>query len=214
MTTLIYIADPMCSWCYGFGPELTDLLQGLPEVPIEIVVGGLRAYQEKALDDEQRATLQSHWQQVNDATGLPFVADLLNREGFVYNTEPACRAIVTARTLAPQTALPVLQAIQQAFYAQGRDVTSKDVLADVAASAMTQAGFAIDAAAFAQSWASEASILATHGDFELAKKWGVYGFPTLVLERNGELDLVTSGFVPMPALVEKLQALVDGQAAA
>ena len=23
---LIYIADPMCSWCYGFGPELAKLL--------------------------------------------------------------------------------------------------------------------------------------------------------------------------------------------
>ncbi|TXD88125.1 DsbA family protein, partial [Ralstonia pseudosolanacearum] len=22
---LIYVADPMCSWCYGFGPQLADL---------------------------------------------------------------------------------------------------------------------------------------------------------------------------------------------
>ena len=24
-TGLIYVADPMCSWCYGFAPSLTAL---------------------------------------------------------------------------------------------------------------------------------------------------------------------------------------------
>jgi putative protein-disulfide isomerase len=23
---LLYFADPLCSWCYGFGPELAKLL--------------------------------------------------------------------------------------------------------------------------------------------------------------------------------------------
>lgn len=211
MVNLIYIADPMCSWCYGFGPELAALAEGMPEIPVEIVVGGLRAHQREPVTTEQKAVILAHWQQVHASTGLPFSDTLLAREGFVYDTEPACRAVVAARQLAPHTAWPVLQAIQHGFYAEARDVTREEVLSEIAAAAMTEAGFPIDAASFQSALASEAAKLATQGDFDLTKNWGVAGFPTLVLQRNRELDLVTSGYLALPALVDKLQALVEQQ---
>lgn len=214
MATLIFIADPMCSWCYGFAPELDALQQGLPEVPVEIVVGGLRPYQQQPLDAEGRQLLLSQWQQVATATGLAFCSTALDAEGFSYDTEPACRAVVTARRLAAHTSLPVFQAIQQAFHAEGRDVTQPAVLAEVGAQAMTAAGHAIDAAGFLEAWGSVATIEATAADFTLTRQWGVQGFPTLVLERGRDLDLVTSGFERVPALVERLQTLVDQQEAA
>ena len=212
-TNLIYIADPMCSWCYGFAPELEALQQGLPEVPVEIVLGGLRSRQ-LPLNAEGRQMIISHWQQVHTATGVPFCNTALDSEGFIYDTEPACRAVVTARQLAAQTSLPVFHAIQRAFYAEGRDVTQPDVLAEVAVQAMCSTGHAIDVAEFQQAWGSTAMIDATQADFALTRNWEVEGFPTLVLERGRDLDLVTSGFVTMPDLVARLEELVDQQAAA
>jgi putative protein-disulfide isomerase len=209
MASLIYIADPMCSWCYGFGPELRTLLDGLPGMPLHIVVGGLRAYNTKTMDAELKTTLLSHWQHVAERTGLPFAPDALSREGFVYDTEPACRAVVTARTLAPQAAFAVFEAIQQAFYTQSRDVTQGEVLAEIASAALAANGQAVDAATFFAAWNSTAMQDATREDFEQTKRWGVSGFPTLVLERDGQLDLVASGYTAMPTLVELLQQLVD-----
>lgn len=209
MTTLIYIADPMCSWCYGFGPELSTLMQGLPELPVEVVVGGLRPYNTQPMDEGLKTTLLSHWHKVAEKTGLPFMDDALTREGFIYNTEPACRAVVTARKFSPSAALAMLQAIQHAFYAAGMDVTRTDVLSEIGASVLTNSGFPTDAAAFEAALKSEESIMATHDDFALTQKWGVNGFPTLVLERDGRLDLVTSGYVEMPLLVEHMQAIID-----
>lgn len=209
MATLIYIADPMCSWCYGFGPELVTLLNGLSDVPLEIVVGGLRADNTKPMDEELKATLLSHWRHVEEATGLPFSDQALLHAGFIYNTEPACRAVVTARMLAPAATLQVFHAIQHAFYAEALDVTRGDVLARVASSALTKAGFQIDAETFETDWAAAETIAATHDDFIQTQRWGVTGFPTLVLERNGKLDLITSGFVRTEALIERMQAVID-----
>jgi putative protein-disulfide isomerase len=209
MTTLIYIADPMCSWCYGFGPELAALMQGLPELPVEVVVGGLRPYNTQSMDESLKTTLLAHWHKVAEKTGLPFMDDALTREGFVYDTEPACRAVVAARKLAPAAALAVFQAIQHAFYAAGLDVTRTDVLSEIGATTLTKLGFPTDAAAFESMLTSEDAIKATHDDFMLTQKWGVNGFPTLVLEREGRLDLVTSGYVEMPLLVEQMQAIID-----
>src|SRR5438034_10575944 len=105
MPTLIYIADPMCSWCYGFGPELSALLNGLPEMELDIVVGGLRAHNTSVMDENLKATLLTHWRHVEEASGLPFSNEALAHEGFVYNTEPACRAVVAARLFAPTASL-------------------------------------------------------------------------------------------------------------
>lgn len=209
MASLIYIADPMCSWCYGFAPELGALLEGLPGLPLQVVVGGLRAYNTEPMDAGLKTTLQGHWKQVAERTGLPFSDKALEHENFIYNTEPACRAVVTARMLAPQASLPVFHAVQRAFYAEGKDVTQSDVLANVAAAALTEAGVPTDAASFLATFKSEPAVMATYHDFEQVKRWGVSGFPTLVLERDGKLDMVTAGYVAMPRLIELLQELVD-----
>ncbi|WP_076592302.1 DsbA family protein [Herminiimonas arsenitoxidans] len=209
MSKLIYIADPMCSWCYGFGPELVTLINGLPDTPLEIIVGGLRAYNTEVMDEELKATLLSHWKKVEEVSGLPFSKDGLSHAGFVYDTEPACRAVVAAGILAPDTALNVFHAIQHAFYAEALDTTKGEVLAKIGADVISKAGIKIDAAAFLATWSSEEAIAATHADFSQTKRWGVSGFPTLVLEKNGELHLVTSGYTKTETLVDRLQALID-----
>jgi putative protein-disulfide isomerase len=209
MAKLIYIADPMCSWCYGFGPELKTLLNGLQDVAVDIVLGGLRPYATEPLDAAKKAEIVSHWEKVAEASGLPFVDTALNNEGFIYNTEPACRAVVSARLLAPHAALDVFHAIQHGFYAEGLDTTQADVLARLSVAALNKHGVDIDEATFLQTWSAVDTISATHADFLQTQRWGVNGFPTLVLEHAGELHLASSGFTRTEQLVEQLQALVD-----
>jgi putative protein-disulfide isomerase len=209
MPTLIYIADPMCSWCYGFGPELARLLEGLPEIELEVMVGGLRPNNTQPMDAALKATLLDHWKRVHEASGLSFCDDGLMDEGFIYNSEPACRAVAAARMRAPPAALKVFHAIQHAFYAEGLNVTQGDVLAQVASIALTRAGFPIDTKSFYTKWAEEAVIAATQADFAQTQRWGIFGFPTLVLEHKSKLDLITSGYVKTEILVERMQAVID-----
>ncbi len=209
MTKIIYIADPMCSWCYGFGPELKTLLDGVPELHFEIVLGGLRAYNKELMDEALKITLLSHWKKVAETSGMPFSQAALSHKNFIYDTEPACRAVVTARRLAPETALDVFHAIQHGFYAEGLDTTNGDVLTKIVVPVLNKAGINISAQDFLTTWSSEEAITATHDDFLQTQRWGVTGFPTLVFERAGELYLVTSGFARTEVLVERLQTLVD-----
>jgi putative protein-disulfide isomerase len=39
---IIYVGDPMCSWCYGFAPEITELKEKLTDYEFKLVLGGLR----------------------------------------------------------------------------------------------------------------------------------------------------------------------------
>ena len=101
-------------------------------VAFHLVAGGLRAGHGAALDPNTRGYILGHWQTVQQTTGQPFRFDDALPEGFVYDTEPACRALVAARSLDEESAWPLVRAIQRAFYAEGRDVTQAAVLADLA----------------------------------------------------------------------------------
>ena len=115
---LLLVADPMCSWCYGFGKEMTSLLERLPEIELELVMGGLTAHATDILDEGGKRFRLSHWEKVEEQTGLPFNRDgLMNRTNFVYNSEAICRAVVATRIIAPgSNLLEVFRALQRAFY--------------------------------------------------------------------------------------------------
>ena len=114
---LLYVMDPMCSWCWGFAPVANALVEQAQAagVDVHLVVGGLRTGSGSALEPTTRRYILEHWQAVTEATGQPFKLEGALPAGFVYDTEPACRALVTARSLAPDCAWKLLGLIQHAF---------------------------------------------------------------------------------------------------
>ena len=194
---LVYFADPLCSWCYGFGPELSAVLEKHP-IALELVMGGLRPYNMQSMSPAFKDMLRGHWEHVREASGLPFSTKVLERDDFVYDTEPACRAVVAARAIDSARSFACFKAIQVAFYRDGRDMTRPGALADVA----VETGYAFDE--FAAMLESEAMRAATRRDFERTQATGVSGFPTLAVASGGELFLVTSGFAAAGVLDERL----------
>lgn len=213
---LVYVADPMCSWCYGFGKEMTALMQMHPELDLDIVVGGVRAGATDILDDAGKAFRLGHWERVQANSGLPFNREaFIARQNFVYDTEPVCRAVVAARTLAPEAdLLSVFRALQNAFYVDGLDTTDGRVLSEVASAALSAVGHAVDADTFLATWQSAATITETHADFRKARAMGVRSFPALLLETGKGMVEVSPGYAHAPALSTRLRSLLAQFAAA
>ena len=58
---LLYVGDPMCSWCYGFGKEMTALMTLHPGLELEIIVGGVRAgYCSESCSRAEKKALDVH----------------------------------------------------------------------------------------------------------------------------------------------------------
>lgn len=197
---LLYVMDPMCSWCWGFAPVF-DALAGQARaagVEAQLLVGGLRAGTRQALDGVTRDYILEHWRAVTARTGQSFRFEGALPEGFVYDTEPACRALATVRELDPARVWPLLQAIQQAFYLGGRDVGRAAVLVELAEAA------GVPRQAFAEAFDSASLREATQADFRRTQNLGIAGFPTLLAERDGQLALLTNGYQPLEALAPLL----------
>ena len=207
---LIYFSDPMCSWCYGFSTVIEDIRRAYgAALPVRVVMGGLRPGTTAPMKPEARREIAGHWTHVHEASGLPFDAAVLEREGFVYDTDPAARAVVVVRRESQDLALRFLGATQRAFYAENRDVTSADTLGDIAAD------FGLDRSAFLEAWASEDAKKETWGDYALSQRAGVTGFPTLVGGPNehGVYGVVTRGYAPSAQVMGVITSWISSIAA-
>ena len=187
------------------GPELEELLARHPGTRLDLVMGGLRAYNTDPMSAAFQDMLREHWKHVQEASGLPFSEGIFAVPGFVYDTEPPCRAVVTARTIDGTMALPFMKAVQSAFYRDALDVTKPGLLADLAAAA----GY--DRADFLAKLDSSEMRDETRLDFTTAQSLGVSGFPTLGVAYGEQLFLVTSGFATAQVLEERL-AEIDRRA--
>ena len=206
--SLVYVGDPMCSWCYGFGVPLQKLLQQLPGVPLAVVLGGLRAYNKEVMPDALKSTLRHHWSEVTKRSGKPFGTGQFDQEGYIYDTEPACRAVVTIRTHAAEHTLAMYHAVQHAFYAEGRDITQTSVLADVWQELVDseQVGDVVFSRnAFMEAFESDTIKTQTRNDFAMVQQWGIRGFPALIAVVNGEAQLVANGYMEADEMLQRVQ---------
>ncbi len=113
---LLYFANPMCSWCWGFAPVIRHIVhEHREEVRLTVALGAL-GHGQGPMRPQDKAAVREHWEHVHALTGQPFDFGFFDREGFVYDTEPPCRAVAVVRAQRPALALPYLEALHRAFY--------------------------------------------------------------------------------------------------
>lgn len=200
---IIYVGDPLCSWCWGISPALNRLEKAAETngIPYRIVLGGLRPGGGDAWNEEFKGFLKHHWEEVTARSGQPFSEKIFDREAFNYDTEPSCRAVVVARQLKPESESRFFELTQHRFYVQNEDPNEVGFYEPIC----DQLG--IDYAEFAPLFGSEEAKSATLRDFQLNRSWGVTGYPTVVFRKGEQLIAIARGyaeFEQMWAAVEQL----------
>ena len=197
LPTLIYGYDPLCGWCYAFGPSIAALRRELGnEVRLSIAQGGLvtgervrpmrtmREYLLRAIPEAERRS--------GVAFGKAFTRGLMLEDDYVMASEPACRAVFAALDLARGTeaGLDFALSLTHAIYFEGRKPDDSDTLIDLA----RRAG--LDARALLDLWSSPEALHTTRARFDDARAAGISMYPTLLL-RTGERSVeLLRGFAP------------------
>lgn len=202
---IIYVADPMCSWCWGLAPQMEALVSTRPDLALRVVMGGLRPGRFAAIvDDRLASTLAHHWHEVAQRTGQPFDYSILETRGWLYDTEPSCRAVVTMREIQPESTLRYFTRIQRAFYTEGCIPTDGELLTDLAGET------GADRRRFRELFESERIRSLTEADFSQSQSWGITGFPTVLARSGDRVRPIARGYTPAPAMAENLTAVVGG----
>lgn len=198
---LIYVGDPMCSWCYGVSNEMLAVKEHFDELPFEIVMGGLRPGNTQSMLD-LKDFLSHHWEDVAKASGQEFTYDILDRTDLTYDTEPPCRATVVVRHMKPEVAFAFFKAVQKSFYFENKNLHLVESYAPV----LERLG--IDLAEFERLFGSDEMKSATQADFQLASAMGVRGFPTLLLKRGDEVSVVANGYTSAESMIATIARII------
>ncbi|CAH0173031.1 DsbA family protein [Pseudomonas mediterranea] len=188
MTTLHYIYDPLCGWCYGAKP----LVQAARAVLPVIAHGGgmMTGANRQSVSPQLRDYVMPHDRRIAEYTGQPFgeayFEGLLRDERAVFDSAPPIAAVLAAEQMGGR-GLDLLERLQTAHYVEGRRIADETVLLELAQT------IGLEAEAFRSAFVGidvETHIKASRA---LLAKVGGQGFPTLVLQRDGQFTRVDIG---------------------
>ncbi|RZI72767.1 MAG: DsbA family protein [Variovorax sp.] len=212
MSTLHYVFDPLCGWCYAAAP-LAAAARDVADLRIALHGGGMMAgANRRAITPQWRAYVMPHDRRIAQLSGQPFGTGyfdgLLNDTTVVMDSAPPTTAILAAEQ-ASGRGLDLLHRLQQAHYVEGRRIADADVLG------MLAEDIGLDRAAFDAAFA-RLSGAATERHFTatraLLAEVGGQGFPTFALQhadgRTTRLD--ASAFLGRPdAWVAQLGQMIS-----
>ena len=205
--TLIYVVDPMCSWCWGFSPVWEKIrTQYETQASFQLMLGGLRPGNTERFDESRRAYILQHWHAVHERTGQPFNFDFRMGPTFTYDTEPASRAIVVTRQLMPEKEWDFLRSAQEEFYVQNADITKTEILEEIA---MT---LGMETLQFRQIFHDSQTKQFVWDEFDQARQLGVDGFPTLLGRHGQSVSTLMHGYRDFETLVSSIDKFFEKMA--
>jgi putative protein-disulfide isomerase len=199
--TLYYFGDPMCSWCWGFKPVLEQIDVEYPELRRITIMGGLRGGEAVRMDDQLAGMIQNAWQRIEEATGQPFNHEFWEHHRPLATTWPACRAVLTAKELDPTRQWPFMVGMFEAYFTKALDPSSRDTHLAVAKAN----GF--DPDHFGALLDSPKIDEALTRDLQITQRYGVTGFPTVVLSVGKDNYLISPGYQPIEGLRRAINAV-------
>ncbi len=176
-STLHYVHDPMCSWCWGFREQWLKLKQMLPD-DIQIVsrVGGLAVDCDEPMPDALQHDIQSAWKHIQQVIpGTQFNFDFWTLNTARRSTYPACRAVLAATHLA-RKGDQMTTGIQQAYYLNAKNPSDFNTLTDIADS------IGLDTHEFEKLMLSDQINDMLHNELAQVRAIDVHSFPSLVLQ--------------------------------
>ena len=132
--TLIYVHDPMCSWCYGFKPVFNLLTENIKDkISIQYLLGGLAPDTDEHMSDTMQEQIKSNWKKIEETIpGSIFNYDFWKTNTAKRSTYPACRAVIAAKKQSLLAEDKMLNAIQKAYYLSAQNPSDYSVLYNAA----------------------------------------------------------------------------------
>jgi len=191
----------MCSWCWGYRPTAERLFASLPaNIRLEKVLGGLAPDSDQPMPQHLREALPDAWRRIQGMLGTEFNFDFWTECKPRRSTYPACRAVLAAGL--QQQADAMILAIQKAYYLRAMNPSDNETLVLLADELQ------LDARKFAADMISNGLEQELRRQLDFARRSPISGYPSLVIELNGQLTPVTQDYTSHEKTLEHIALLV------
>ena len=176
-----YFTDPICSTCWGIEPQLRKLkLEYGDHLEIEYRMGGLLPdWDYSSGGISKPADVAHHWDEVSGHYDMPIDGDVW-LEDPLHSSYPPSIAFKAAQMQDEGKAITFLRRIRERVFLEKKNITKWENLLSAADAA------GLNSEAFEQDYNGKAT-QRFQEDLEIARQYGVRGFPTIFFtEGKGE----------------------------
>lgn len=202
---ILYVFDPLCGWCYGFGPVMEQFYhKHKNEVAFEAIGGGMITGEREGPIGVVAPYIKRAYKDVEQATGVRFGEDFLTgtlEEGTAYFTSvPPCTALEAFKSVTGSDGVLFGGDLLKAIYHDG--IAPTDISKYTA--------YATDRGANKQAF--EAAMKQpdiqqiTRNQFKLSSRLGVTGFPTVLLQQKDAIQPLVHGYTSLERFEQQFQA--------
>jgi putative protein-disulfide isomerase len=210
---LIYVQDALCGWCYGFSPVIRRLEQEYADrIDFEVMSGGMVTGERIAPVASMAHIIQTHGPRLEETTGVRFGEAFRNgllAEGTaVFSSIKPSVALCVLKDLAPEASVAFAGAIQNAVYSDGLPPDETATYRKLAVD------FGLDPDEFERRMGYPHYAMVANQEFAQVAKWGIQGFPSVVLFHNGQGYLIARGYMPYDTLAAGIASILKKSAVA
>lgn len=190
---IIYIFDPFCSWCYAMSDVVERIENEYNEDFIFVAkTGGMILGESVGSINDNFSFLKDSYKKVEDYTGTKFGPtfknDILEKGDYVISSIEPSTAITVFKSFDEKNVIKYIHKIQESFYYDGKDIKDKAILSELASQ------FGIDRTEFENRFEDKKYTDLTNSEFEEVTKWGISGYPAILLRDGDSLYRVATGY--------------------
>jgi len=180
--TLIYVHDPMCSWCWGFEPVKAKFFKNLhSSITVKRFVGGLAPDLQDPMPQEMQNMLKATWHKIQQAIpGTVFNFDFWEDCSPRRSTYPSNRAVIAAREQGVEYDELMTLLIQKAYYTQAKNPSDESLLIELAKELSSTSTF--DSERFIEDIKSQKVESLFQEELHYTRQVGLNSFPSLAYQ--------------------------------
>lgn len=204
---LIYCYDAYCGWCYGFSPVMKKLAAQFPELPVEVISGGMILPEKPVPISNTASYIREALPRVEAMTGVQFGADYRWHienpdlsDWFPNSLKPAV-ALCIFRSIYPDRQLEWAADLQLALFGEGRDLTDDEAYRHLLEK------YQLPEEDFYTQLRSIYFRQQAEEDFATCRKLQVTGYPCVLLQHSEvSFTLLARGYTDEASLRQRLDA--------
>ena len=204
MITLLYIHDPMCSWCWGFAPMWRKLQEHLPSnISVKYLLGGLAADSDLAMPQSMQDNIQQIWKTIQQTIpGTQFNFEFWTKTKPRRSTYPACRAVIAARKQSQTMDKKMILAIQEGYYLRALNPSEDTVLVQFAEE------IGLDYVQFKSDLNSADTQYQLDKEVNQSRTLATQGFPSLIVKNNNKHYSINIDYINMNNNLKAIQTVI------
>jgi putative protein-disulfide isomerase len=203
-STLYYVHDPMCSWCWGFEPTRVQIFKALDgHIKIERMLGGLAPDSDAPMAESMRLGLQQTWRRIQQIIpDTEFNFDFWEKCAPRRSTYPANRAVIAARAQGEKYDSLMTARIQRAYYREARNPSDNETLVELAGD------IGLDVECFAEALVSDVTHRALLTEIQTVRAIGIDSFPSLAVQNSGRLTHIGLNYTDADAMLRQIEVVM------